>query len=75
MNKARELFKNKTVRGIDTKSDEGLKTAHERAVTCICNASPIKGGKTTVLSTTGLDGKLVMWNLPSLSADFATLAI
>lgn len=75
VNKARELFKNKTVRGIDVKADDGLKTAHERAVTCIADASPIKGGKTTVLSTSGLDGRLVVWNLPSLSADFANLAI
>lgn len=75
VNRARELFKNKTVRGLDTKAEEGLKTVHERAVTCILNATPGNNGQISTLSTSGLDGKLVVWNLPSLTADFASLTI
>lgn len=75
MKAARELFKNKTVRGMDTKAEDGVKTLHERAVTVIANASPINSSHVSLISTTGLDGKLVVWDLSSLATDFAQLSI
>jgi len=71
---ARELFKSKTTRGQDAKAEnDELKSAHESTITCICNAST--AGKGHMISTSGLDGKLVIWNLPSLEIDFARLGL
>mmetsp|Transcript_27709 Transcript_27709/g.46582 ORF Transcript_27709/g.46582 Transcript_27709/m.46582 type:complete len:398 (-) Transcript_27709:291-1484(-) len=78
---ARELFRNKTVRGQDIKSDaDTLKTRHERAITLIQNATaPAKTTTTTgtcsTISTSSLDGKLILWNLPSLEMDMASMGI
>lgn len=75
VSKARELFRNKTVRGQDLKADsDTLKTKHERAITSLRDATP-NGGKITHVSTTGLDGKLIVWNLPSIEVQFANLGI
>eukprot|EP01038_Epipyxis_sp_PR26KG_P015352 gene15352-20687_t len=65
---ARELFKNKTVRGQDNRSDgDALRSFHENCITEIrvANSSSNKG--VTSFSTSSLDGRLVLWNLPSLS--------
>ncbi len=74
---ARELFKSKTTRGQDAKAEnDELKTAHESAITCMCNASAASarnGGP--VISTSGLDGKLVIWNIPSLEINMAGLGL
>jgi actin related protein 2/3 complex subunit 1A/1B len=67
---ARELFKNKTVRGQDTKGDsDGLKTRHESAITCLQRVGPSK------FSTSGLDGKFIIWDLPALEISMATLGL
>jgi hypothetical protein len=76
---ARELFKNKTARGQDLKTDtDTLKTLHERAITLIQDASldrKVGGGGVSRISTSSLDGKLIVWDLPSLELDMATLGI
>ena len=60
-----------------SKAEDGLKTIHERAVIGIANASPMKSDKISIISTSGLDGKLVVWNLASMATtlDFAQLSI
>lgn len=77
VSRARELFRNKTVRGQDLKADtDTLKTKHERAITSLRDATTGgNNGKITHLSSTGLDGKLVIWNLPSIELQFANLGI
>ena len=79
---ARELFKNKTVRGQDIKTDtDTLKTLHERPITLIQDATPdwktTRHGKKAVytISTSSLDGKLVVWDLPTLEIDMAALGV
>jgi actin related protein 2/3 complex subunit 1A/1B len=75
VSKARELFKSKTVRGQDMKSDsDALKTKHERLVNSLCNATAGRGAITTI-STTGYDGKLIKWNLPSLNIAFSSMSV
>lgn len=74
--RARELFKSKTARGQDIKSDcDVLKTKHERQITHIRNAAGSRNGSISSVSTTGMDGKLVMWNLSSLEATFSKLSL
>ncbi len=75
VSRARELFKSKTVRGQDIKADaDVLKTKHERLITHIRHAGPARG-KITTVSTTGMDGRLVTWNLSSLESSFAKLSL
>ena len=72
---ARELFKNKTARGQDLKQDsDTLRTVHERPITAIQNACN-SDTKVTAISSTSLDGKLVVWNLPQLELNLAALGI
>lgn len=70
---ARELFQNKTIRGQETKDKNTLTTVHERLITDMRIAST--GAKLTSLSTTGLDGNLVVWNLPSLELSMSALGL
>lgn len=77
---ARELFRNKTVRGQDLKNDtDTLRTVHERAVTLLQDATPpgaaSKAGTVTRVSSSSLDGRLVVWDLPALDIDMATLGL
>ena len=78
---ARELFRNKTVRGQDIKNDtDTLKTLHERPITLIQDATPVwktKAGQKAVytISTSSLDGKLLVWDLPTLEIDMAALGV
>jgi actin related protein 2/3 complex, subunit 1A/1B len=75
VSKARELFRSKTVRGQDVKSDtDVLKTKHERLITHVRNAGA-RNGAISMVSTTGLDGKLVLWNLASLDVNFSKLSL
>lgn len=73
---ARALFQNKTSRGQETKSTtDTLWTKHESAITCMSSCSP-RGSKTvTKMSTTALDGKLVIWDLQALDVDMSLLSI
>lgn len=70
---ARELFLNKTVRGQESKDSNTLSTSHERAISGmrICSS----GAKVTSMSTSGLDGNLVVWNLPSLEISMVSLGL
>lgn len=82
----RALFQNKTTRGQDTKAEgDTLWTSHESAITCMQNASiagqsfpsskyPREGAVTRV-STSALDGAIVLWEMPNLEIDFAALQI
>ncbi len=75
MSAARELFKNKTARGQDLKSDsDTLRTVHERPITALQNACS-SDTRVTAISTTSLDGKLVVWSLPQLELDLAALGL
>lgn len=72
---ARELFKSKTKLGQESKQDSDvLKTLHTRAITGIKGASK-DGAKVTSVSTSSMDGKIILWNLPSLDINMASLGI
>lgn len=72
---ARALFQNKTERGQESKDDsDTLTTTHERAVTSI-RAVVVSEGGVTKISTTSMDGKLVMWDLPSLEISMSALGM
>ena len=75
---ARELFRNKTARGQDLKVDtDTLRTVHERAITLIQDATlpGQKSGCISRISTSSLDGRLVVWDLPALDIDMASLTM
>jgi actin related protein 2/3 complex subunit 1A/1B len=75
VSRARELFKSKTIRGQDIKADtDVLKTKHERLITHVRNAGT-GPSKISKVSTTGMDGKLVMWNLSTLESAFSKLSL
>jgi len=70
---ARDMFQSKTKLGQNSKQEgDTLRTVHERPITCLQNASP-KGAN--AVSTSGLDGKLIVWNLPQLEINMASLGI
>lgn len=46
-------------------SDTTLETIHQNAITCLCLYKGGKGSASSV-STSGLDGQLVTWDLQSL---------
>lgn len=67
---ARQLFQSKTARGQDSKTEsDGLKTRHEGCITCMSRVGP------TTYSTSGLDGFLIMWDLPALEISMASLGL
>lgn len=71
---ARELFKNKSTRGQEKKSDsDSLWTQHENSITGLSVAN--RGDSVSRICTSGLDGRLVLWQLSSLSLDLASLSI
>ena len=71
---ARALFQNKTTRGQDQKANnDTLWTKHENAITAINVCS--SGKNITKISTSALDGRLVIWDLPSLEIDMGLLSI
>lgn len=43
-------------------SDTTLETIHQNAITCVCLYKGTKGSASS-LSTSGLDGQLVIWDL------------
>ena len=66
----RALFQNKTTRGQEKKSDgDSHWTTHEGTLSGISLHSP------STLSTSALDGKLVLWDLPQLHLSMASLGI
>lgn len=66
----RALFQNKTARGQDAKSDDDeLWTSHEGAITSISVINR------TSISTTALDGRVIVWDLPGLNIAMASLGL
>jgi len=75
---ARALFQNKAARGQEKKTEgDTLWTQHENAITGLSNAGI--GGPNQVVrkvATSGLDGRLVLWDLPELDIlDLAKLSL
>jgi len=72
---ARDIFKAKAATGQDKKKEgDVLLTSHSNAITCLCNAGSV-GATLESLSTSSLDGRLVLWQLNSLSTSVAALKI
>lgn len=72
---ARALFQNKTDRGQESKVDsDTLSTSHDRVVSSVRAVTTGASGVTSI-STSSLDGKLVVWDLPSLEIDMSALGI
>ncbi len=64
------LFQNKTARGQDTKADDDeIWTSHESAVSDMAQVSP------NSISSAGLDGRIVVWDLPNLNLAMASLGL
>lgn len=73
---ARALFQNKSTRGQDAKVDsDKLWTKHENTITCMQQADRCAPDSVTHVSSTSLDGSLVMWELNNLDIDFAAMKI
>lgn len=73
---ARDMFKAKAATGQDRKKDTDiLTTQHENVINCLCNAGAVGAQTLTRISTTSLDGRLVVWNLDTLSSSLASLKI
>ena len=73
---ARALFQNKSTRGQDSKNDDDkLWTKHENTITCMQQADTSPTDGMTHVSTTSLDGSLVIWELNNLDIDFAAMKI
>eukprot|EP01035_Chromulina_nebulosa_P019078 gene19078-24904_t len=72
---ARAMFQNKVTRGQDSKSDADIiKTKHESAITGLTIASsPNK--PISKIATSALDGRLVLWDLPTLDINLNKLEI
>lgn len=67
---SRALFQNKTTRGQEKKSDsDTLWTSHEGTV------SGISMYNDKTISTSALDGRVVVWDLPQLHISMATMGI
>lgn len=73
---ARALWSNKASKGQDKKQDsDTLWTKHENVITCMTNCSGKDEKVVTKVSTSSLDGRLVIWDLPSLEIDMALLGL
>ena len=72
---ARNIFQSKTARGQDAAAQgDKLMTRHENCITCIQNLSP-NAAQCTKFSTSGLDGRVVVWDLQALRVDTRALGI
>jgi len=73
---ARALFQNKASRGQEKKADnDSLWTKHDGAITAMSNCT-LPGQKyINRVSTSALDGRLVIWDLPTLEIDLAQLSL
>lgn len=67
---SRALFQNKTTRGQESATEsDTLWTTHEAVIT---NIAAVNG---STVSTTGMDGRVVMWNLPQLEIAMSALGL
>jgi len=74
-NSAMNVFKNKVDLGQDTATqDTKLETLHQNCVT-VLNAYSSAGGIVTEVSTSGLDGNLIVWHLKNIEAKLKGLKI
>jgi len=72
---ARALFQNKTTLGqAESKAADKLSTTHESAITCM-KAVSAGNGNVKHFATSGLDGKIVFWDLSTLGIDMAALSL
>lgn len=72
---ARAMFKSKSVKGQDSKPDtDTLWTKHESAITGLTIVSP-NNQEPTIISTSALDGRIVVWDLPLLDVDVGSMSI
>lgn len=55
-------------------SDTSLDSVHQNAITCLCVYEGSKG-RARKISTSGLDGQLVIWDLESLEKGMQGLRI
>ena len=69
-----DKFKGLDKRATAGASDEGVDATHQNAITQLCLHS---GGRDSVskFSTSGVDGRLVVWDCRSLEASIAGLSI
>jgi actin related protein 2/3 complex subunit 1A/1B len=73
---ARALFQNKTAKGQDSKQEgDELWTKHENTITCIQRMGRAADPTSSRFSTSALDGRVVVWDLPTLSIDMRALGI
>ena len=73
---ARQLFQNKTRSGQDSKSEnDTLWTLHDNAITCISNASVAGGQAVRKISSSGLDGRFVIWDIDALEINLGSLSL
>lgn len=73
---ARALFQNKASRGQEKKADnDTLWTKHENSITGLVECTAPGQKYITKVSTSGLDGRLVVWDLPALELDMAALSV
>jgi actin related protein 2/3 complex subunit 1A/1B len=73
---ARALFQNKTSRGQESKAEgDELWTKHENAITCIQRMGRSTDPTCTRFSTSALDGRVVVWDLPTLQIDMRALSL
>jgi len=65
--------------GQDIKEDsDKLKTRHERVITYLQDATPPSAKKNNMVSTissSSLDGRLIIWHLPDLDLKLSSLSI
>jgi len=73
---ARQLFQNKTRSGQDSKAESDLLwTQHDNAITCLASASTGPGRVVDKVSSSGLDGRLTLWDLGQLEINLASLSL
>jgi len=73
---ARALFQNKATRGQESKQEgDELWTKHENAITCIQRLGASTDPTCSKFSTSALDGRLVVWDLPTLEIDMRALGL
>lgn len=72
--KAREMFDNKTSRGVEDSQDVFLKSVHQNTINEM-RITKCNGANVTQFTTVGRDGLLVFWSMDGLVQKFASLKI
>jgi hypothetical protein len=54
----------------------GVHTVHCRAITGIARGhGPLTGGTAVRVATSGMDGKVVIWDVPAMNINAATMSL